>query len=148
MVQPITLDEFENLVIRHFGFLEKDFDFLFKRITNDSYRAESSRAIIHIYLEYGVNLIVEIESAGEAASQLRRQNIIPETITLLSVCQYYDPSTKIREEPNSKHDVRLEMERQANLLKKHCQKILKGDFSDWSEIEKYLKQKTYHVSDL
>lgn len=147
MIQPITLDEFGNLVIRHFGFLEKDFDFFFKRIANDSYRAESSRAIIHIYLEYGVNLVIEIEPAREAASQLRRQNIIPEAITLISIYKYYDVNTKVIDESNSKYDLQLEMEKQAVLLKKHCQKMLKGDFSDWSEIKKYLKQQTYNVPD-
>ena len=145
--QTIMANEFDKLATLHFGFLEKDFGFSLKRITSDSYRAESSRAIIHIYLEYGVNLVVEIESAGETASQLRQQNIIPEAITVLSICRYYDPKLKVMDEPNSKYDIRLEIERQAVLLKKHCQKMLMGDFSDWLEIKKYLRQQTYHVSD-
>jgi len=140
MVQPLTLGEFDNLVTRHFGFLEKDFGFSFKRISYDAYRIESPNTTIHIFLEYGVNLVGGIEPAGEAAKQLLRQNIIPEMMTILAVCRYYDPKLKVILEPTPKYDIRLQMEKQAVLLKKHCQQMLKGDFSDWPEIKKYLRR--------
>ncbi len=137
MTDPMLPDEFDNLVMKHYNFLADDFGFSIQKIFNYKYVAETSKMRIHIYLEHVVNLMVELEPIGEGASQLLRKNILPESVSVISISRHYDPSLKYKiemlDEEKFISNISVELEKRSNLLTKYCAKILSGDLSDWPE---------------
>jgi hypothetical protein len=139
MFTPITPDELEKLVNLHYQFLLDDFGFSIKKVGDYKFVAESKNVKVHIDVEHAVNVLIEIEPAGEAASFLLKQNIIPGTVSIISVSEYYDSNLEYKaemiDENNFIDNVPVELEREALLLQKYCTKMLRGDFSDWMAVK-------------
>jgi hypothetical protein len=139
MFTPITPDELEQLIKTHYQFLCDDFGFSIKKLSNYQYVAEAKSVKILFDIEHAVNLVLEIEPIGEGASFLLRQNIIPGTISPISVSEYYDSNLDYKvemiDENNFINNIPVELERQAILLHKYCEKMLRGDFTEWTAVK-------------
>ena len=88
MSEQIMPEDFESLTRKFYKFLEDDFGFSIKKLNDWAFVAETGSTKLSIYLEYYSALVVEIEPIGEGASQLLRQNILPSSMTILSVIKY------------------------------------------------------------
>ena len=139
MFTPITPDEIEQLIKRHYQFLCDDFGFSIKKLSNYQYVAEAKNVKVNFNVEHGVNLVIEIEPVGEGASFLLRQNITPGTISPISISRFYDSNLEYKvdmiDEQGFISNVPVELERRALLLQKYCTKMLLGDFSDWAAVK-------------
>ena len=139
MFTPISPDELEQLIKKHFQFLCDDFGFSIKKLSYYQYVAEANAVKVLFEVEHAVNLVIEIVPIGEGASFLLKQNIIPESISPISVSRYYDSNLEYKvemiDENNFISNVPVELEKRAILLQKYCTKMLRGDFSDWTAIE-------------
>ncbi len=147
MSEQIMPEDFERLIRKFYKFLEDDFGFSIKKLNDWAFVAETGSTRLSIYLEYYSALVVEIEPIGEGASQLLRQNILPSSMTILSIIKYYAPDLQYKNEMlnenNFVDNISVELERRASLLQKYFTKLLMGDYSDWPKIKKYLSDLAY-----
>ncbi len=146
MAMPINVDvaQFKNLVLRHYKFLSDDYGFSISQKDDFVYEAETSNAKIRIFIEYST-LVTDMEPAGESANELLRRNLIPKRMGITTICEYLDPGfhyeVEMLDNRNLVHNIPVELERRAILLKKYCGKLLQGDFSVWPDLMAYLTDK-------
>jgi len=142
MPKVITPDEFNKLMKKSFRYLENEFSFSVRKVNDWTYVAETPDTRIYIYIEHYAILVVEIEPIGEQANQLLRQNILPSRADIVPMSKYYNPKLNYKPEMLDKknyiHNIPIEIEKRATLLKTYFTKMLRGDFSDWPKMEKYL----------
>lgn len=135
----LQASEFEALVIKHFKFLVDNHKFTVKKIDDWTYYIENRVMRVRILLEHSTLLSIAIEPIGEGANQLLRKNISPYgglSLVIISMCLDSQLKYKIdRHEGSIATNVPVELEKQTNLLNRYCQKMLKGDFSEWEQIE-------------
>lgn len=138
----ITSEAFGQFVKKYYEFLEIDYGFSITKLDDWSYIAETHQTRVHIYLEHYTMLVVEIEPIGEASQKLLRENIVPSRADIIPMSRYYNPAlhykAEMLDEKNFVHNVPVELERRANLLKTYFANMLRGDFSDWPNMEKFL----------
>jgi hypothetical protein len=147
-----TSAEFGKLVLINYRFLIDEYGFSLCISRDWEYAFETSNTVVRILTEHALTLAVTIEPMGEAADNLFRQDmpINGADIAVISMC--LDPNLQYRfariADKGIAIDIAIELERRASLMKKYCEKYLKGDFSDWAVIvECYRKNvwKFYHI---
>jgi len=147
MAKYINASEFEKLTIQHYQFLIDEFGFIINKIGDWSFSLETENARVFLLVEHATLLTVAIEPIGKGASQLLRQNILPKGIEVVVISMCLDPnlhySVAKLDNKGIAHDIPTEMKRRAVLLKKYCEKMLNGDFSDWGTIENCMSTRAY-----
>ena len=142
ITEQITPDLFNNLTHKHFQFLEDEFGFSIQKINDWEFVAENLDSKIYIYVEHYAIFVVEIEPIGKAANQLLEKNIFPLRADIIPICKYYCPNIQyqpaILNQKNHIHNIPIEIEQRAKLLKTCLVKMLGGDFSDWARVGQYL----------
>lgn len=146
MINAANLDNFGKRVLDHYGFLVDEYQCLLTQKDDWTYIFENTTTRVIIMMERGVNLVVEIEPIGEGARSLLRQNILPTKLGVIPICMCLDKELKYKVERQYEKsrfvNVPVELEKQADLLRKYCQHILHGDFSEWVQIENCLSARS------
>jgi hypothetical protein len=139
MSEPLlSASEIESLVLKHFGFLINEYKFTYKKFDDWTYDLENRTTKVHILCEHYMFLSISIEPLGKSAEQLTRKNItIRNGLPLVVISMCLDPDLKYkieRYEGSVATNIPIELEKESNLLKSYCTKMLKGDFSQWEGI--------------
>lgn len=135
----LSAGEFEGLIKKNFQFLVDEYGFIFNKVNDWTYDFESQRTRIHILSEHALLLSISIEPIGEAARELLQRNISPGRglgLVIISMCLDLELKYRmLRYDGTIAINIPIELEKQVQLLKKYCQKMLLGDFSEWEQIE-------------
>lgn len=140
MTNPsLSAGEFEKLIKKNFQFLMDEYGFIFNKVNDWEYDFESQRTRVHILSEHALLLSISIEPIGEAARELLQRNISPNRglgLVIIAMCLDLDLKYKtVKHDGTIATNIPVELEKQAGLLGKYCQKMLRGDFSEWEQIE-------------
>jgi hypothetical protein len=142
-----TASEFEMLIKKHYKFLIDDFGFTLNKLGDWSFSLETKNAMVSFLVEHASLLSVALVPIGEEAARLLRQNILPNGISVIVISMCLDPTLQYKiqrlNNKNIDNNIPIEMERRAELLKKYCNKMLNGDFSDWGAIENCMSSRAY-----
>jgi len=85
---------------------------------------------------------VAVGPIGETKAKLLRSGTRGGRIDVKIVSQCLDPNYTFESVPwDAKVDIEKELEEYARLLKKYCNKMLRGDFSQWSSIRECLEKR-------
>jgi hypothetical protein len=129
-------DTFVELVIRHFAFLETDFDFKCQEPTPPFVYFISSR--IKVFLHYD-QLHHELELGVRQIDDPSTKHII--TIGMLMFLAGDPMAHKSRSpRPSNARDLSIEVLRMADQLKKYGLAILQGDESDFERLDQIEKE--------
>lgn len=141
MSENIPEDNFD----RHFGFLEKDYGFTITRenksmCTQYIATTDYCRIMAAISKNPEGYPIVNIQPAGKALQDMRSQKYSIERMNISRLALYYDPD--IKEPFWWETDVPfLPIYKQAAIMEKYCQKMLRGDFSEWPSIMDWMEKR-------
>jgi len=126
-----SVEEFDSLMKRFFGFLIDEYHFLLKKKSNLSYVFETATTRISVFVEFNT-LVVDIEPIGEEARKLLQNNKLPEQLGVTVVARSLKPDLDYKviwDEP-----ILSAMERQSQIVKNYCQDFLRGDFTKWMDV--------------
>lgn len=150
MPKYVSPNEFKNLVDEYCRFLEIEYGCVIKKINDWKFTVENSTTRVLILIE-GDALTIGIEPIGDGANQLLRQNIIPSGIEVYLLSECLDPTLhyEIALVGNEKyiHDIKVEIKKRTDLLRKYCTNMLQGDYSEWPEIEKCMSERRRKLRD-
>ncbi len=143
MPKYISAEEFELLVREQSKFLLIDYDCSLVKVNDWKYFIENGTTRV-MYLIEGDALALGIEPIGDGANQLLKQNIIPSSIDVFVISECLDPTLRYSVITIGEnwyiHNIQVEIKNRTNLLKKYCQKMLQGDYSQWPDIKKCLSE--------
>jgi hypothetical protein len=152
MASSIGSSEFQSLVRLHFGFLSDEYGYAIMDRSDWSCNFHGSNTKISLLVEHASFLSVDIEPIGEQAKWLLRQNIIPESISVVVVSMCLDPNLRYRvarlHGKAPYQDIPVEMQNRSRLLKKYCRKMLAGDFSEWKVVMHCASERAYEFLSL
>lgn len=152
MLNTENLDNFGKLVLNNYKFLVDEYDFSFVKEGDWEYKFENATTRVVVMMEQAINLLVEVEPIGESARSLLRQNILPSRLDVISISMCLDKNLKYKIEKvsdkNMAINVPVEIEKQAYLLRKYCQALLQGNFSDWPQIKECLSKRSKEFLDI
>ena len=135
----ITSSEFDVLVKKHYKFLINDFGFSLSKLGDWSFSLENQNAKVSLLVEHENLLSIALEPIGEQSAVLLQKNILPEANSIIVISMCLDPSLQYKvkrlDKKGISHNIPVELERQAELIKKYCEKMLDGDFSSWGTIK-------------
>jgi hypothetical protein len=154
MIELISPPSFELLVMQNYRFLIDDYGFTLNKKGDWLYSLESQNARVTVLAEHASRVSVALEPIGEGSQQLLRKNIFPLGISVVVISMCLDKNlgyrvVRIANDPYV-HNIPVELERQAGLLRKYCTKMILGDFSDWAEIQNCMhkrSQEFLHIDD-
>jgi hypothetical protein len=136
---------FEGMLYKNYSFLIDDYGFSINKKGDYDYIAGAPKIQLSIFIEHAT-LVTNLEPIGEEARKLLRINIIPRKIGVTTICEYLDPSlhyeVKMVNKEEFVQNIPVELEQRANLLKKYCGNMLRGDFSEWTGLMKHIHAKS------
>lgn len=145
-------EKLEELIRYHFKFLEDDYGFAFSREENWKYSFQTTKVDVSILIEHRINPVVEIQPINESASNLLKNNVLPNRYGVIAISMCLDPALKYKIEKISEKSahvhIPIEIKKRADLLKRYCSNILKGDFSCWSQISLCLSKRGREFLDI
>lgn len=121
-----VLDAFQESVPREFAFLEREFGYRFTRDDEYAFTAIHEHSEVIVELDWG-SVVVSIRPAATGRS-VRLSFIVGATDPEIHFLPRY---------PWGPEEARDEVERQAGLLRRFCDELLRGDFSRWPELESH-----------
>jgi hypothetical protein len=130
-----------NNLRKALSFLEDKFGFLLRiEEPRDYYYETASCEVLALFEIHKV--YVAIGPIGDTKAKLLRSGIRGGRIDVKIVSQCLDPKYTFASVPwDAKVDIEKELEEYARLLKKYCNKMLRGDFSQWSRIRECLEKR-------
>jgi hypothetical protein len=121
-----VLEVFHAGVPRSFGFLADEFGFRMTRDDDYAFSAIAAHSEVLVELDWGA-IVVSIRPA-ETGRSVRLSFIVGALDADVLFLPRY---------PWGPDEVRDEIERQAGLLRRYCDELLRGDFSNWAALEEH-----------
>ena len=134
---------FEQLLEEAFSFLETEYGFTRVKENDWQYAYETQDCSFLVFMEYG-RLVIGLEPQGNGAKQLTTQNILPRRIDIIVVSECLDPKLKyemVTLEDGRSTNIPVEIHKRAELIRKYFGNFLKGDFSEWFQVEECLAER-------
>lgn len=121
-----VLEVFHEAVPKTFGFLVDDYGFRLGRDDDYAFTAIASHSEVVVELDWGA-IVVSIRPA-ETGRSVRLSFIVGALDADVLFLPRY---------PWGPDEARDEIDRQATLLRRFCEDLLRGDFSKWAELEEH-----------
>ena len=135
-----TKRELSSQINHSFGFLMNEFGFSLREEPLDIYYLESSNCQVLVLLEYS-SIHASIGPIGDVKKMLLQNGTRGGRVNIKIVSSCLDSSYTFERTPwNANMDVSKELANYADLIKKYCHKMIKGDFSEWPMIQECIKK--------
>jgi hypothetical protein len=120
--------------------LINEFGFSLREEPLGIYYIESSDCQVLVSLEHS-KVYVSIGPIGNVREELLQSGTRGGRVNIKIVSGCLDPSYTVEKTPwNAKIDISKELALYADLIKKYCRKMIKGDFSEWPMIQECVKK--------
>ena len=122
------------------GFLVDEFGFYLREEQLGLYYFESSSCQVLVSLEHSI-IYASIGPVGKVRKELLQSGTRGGRVSIKIVSSCLDPAYTFEEIPwNAQMDILKELAIYADLIKKYCHKMIKGDFSEWPMVQKCIKR--------
>jgi hypothetical protein len=141
MNEVLTPDIFAQLVQKYLDFLVDEYKYTKNRVDIWRYTFTSPNTKVDVFMET-YSLVIEITPSGDSARQLLQNNIVPQSVSPIAVGHALNNNFEYEivwlDEDSSLESFDEEFKKDVSLLKQHCSDFLKGDYTNWNKVAKYL----------
>ena len=125
---------FQEKTFEIFAFVKNEYGFEFELINDHFIIARKQDMNLHFIFDRGVIFSVEIEVTG-ALGERAIQNPNYRVLGTSTMAECIDSGYKLKvKKIRNESDLLSEIQEEARVLRKYCDKILAGDVSDWKRI--------------